>query len=93
MNKWEKIRDYVNSHEIIIRKELNNKLLIGSTSDNYLNRLEKCGFLKFIGVGKKQRIEFIPESLTTNILEKIAYSEPERIKYFRKLKLEKIMKS
>ncbi len=97
LSKWDKIKNYVNTHEMIIRKELNKELLIGSTSDNYLNLLEKSGFLKTIGFGKKQRIYPIPNSLSTNILQKIAYDYEEQIKYFkkyyRKLKMEKIKAS
>lgn len=90
VSKWSEIRNYVNSHEIIIRKEINKELLIGSTSDNYLRLLERCGFVKNIGVGKKQRLEMIPEELTSSMLEKIVYDESKRIQFFRKEKLKKI---
>lgn len=91
-SKWEEIRNYVNTHEIIVRKELNKELLIGSTSDNYLRFLERCGFVKSIGTGKKQRLFLIPEELTTTVLEKMVYNESKKIQYFRRLKLEKINK-
>lgn len=89
-SKWELIRNYVNTHEIIIRKDLEKHLLIGGTSDNYLNYLVNSGFVKKIGIGKKQRIQMIPEDLSSSMLEKIAYSEPKRIRYFRRLKLIKL---
>ena len=90
ISKWSAIRDYVNSNEIIFRKEINKELLIGSTSDNYLNRLERCGFVKSVGIGKKERLNIIPEDLTSSKLEEIAYDETKRNQYFRILKLKKI---
>lgn len=93
VSKWKDILNYVNTHEIIIRKEINKELLIGSTSDNYLRLLERCGFVKNIGTGKKQRVEMIPEELTSSMLEKLVYNESKRIQYFRNLKLKKIAES
>ena len=90
MNKWEIIKNYVNSHDFITRKELrSDDLLVGSTADNYINMLRNIGFIKRTNLGQYIRIEKIPEELTSTQLQKIK----DPIKYWRQLKLEKIKKS
>jgi hypothetical protein len=89
MNKWETLKEYVNSHEFITRKILHSKdLLDGSTSDNYINMLRKIGFIKRTAPGEYTRVEKIPEDLTSSKLTQIYSKDP--IKYWRKVKLEKI---
>ena len=94
MTKWDLIRDYINSNEIITRKNIINNLNEkGSTVDGYINLLKNCEFIKRIGNGIYERISKIPDFLTSNMLTIIAYDKVKRIKLIRKLKLEEIKKS
>lgn len=94
MTKWDSIRDYINSNEVITRKSviknLNEK---GSTIDGYLNLLRNCEFIKRIDNGVYKKLIEIPNQLTSNQLTIIAYDKIKRIKLFRKLKLEEIKKT
>lgn len=91
INKWYALRNFINSHEFLTRKDLKDeKLLDGSTTDNYVRFLTKCGFLKKIGMAEYQRILIIPDELSSSILLIIAYDEVKKIQFFRREKLKKI---
>ena len=94
MTKWDLIKDYINSNEIITRKSIIKNLYEkGSTVDGYINLLKNCKIIKRIGNGIYERNSKIPTILTSNMLTIIAYDEIKRIKLFRKLKLEEIKKA
>jgi len=85
MTKWDLIKDYVNSHDIITRKELKISNLGGNTVDNYINLLRNTQFLTRIGRGKYKRIIKIPNSLSSSKLSKIAYNYELRDKLMKSL--------
>ncbi len=87
MTKWKNIKDYINSHEFITRKEL---LLNDLLEENYINMLRIIGFIKRISPGKYITVCKIPEELTSSYLKIIAYNQTIKIQYQRKLKLNKI---
>lgn len=86
-SKWEIIKNYVNSNEIIERKIIDNG---GSTIDNYINMLRNCEFLERIGRGKYKRKCTIPDFITSSLLQEISFDKEKRIKFLRKKKLEEI---
>jgi len=91
INKWDLLRNYINSHEFLTRKDLKaEELLDGSTTDNYIRFLTKCGFIKKLGMAEYQRILMIPVELSSSILIIIAYDEVKKLQFFRRMKLKKI---
>lgn len=94
MTKWEKIKFFVNSNEIFTRKDVNNELKIHTHSyDQYLLLLAHANFIEKTQRGEYKRLRLIPDDVTTNLINKLAYNIEIRTRYFRKLKLEKINNS
>jgi hypothetical protein len=87
ISKWEIIRNYINSNEIIERKIIDKG---GSTIDNYINMLINCEFIERINRGKYKRKCTIPD-MTSSMLQEIAYDKEKRIRFIRKIKLEKLI--
>lgn len=93
MNKWEQIKLFVNTNEYFTRKDYINSKIYSSTFssiDQYILLMKNSGFIEKLGIGKYKRLIIISENVTLNLINKLAYNSEERIKYFRKLKLEKL---
>lgn len=89
-SKWEIIKNYVNSNEIIERKNISSG---GSTIDTYINLLAHCEFIEWIDRGKYRRKNMIPKFITSSILQEIAYNKEKRTRFLRKMKLKEIKRN
>ena len=94
MNKWNDVKNFVNSHDIFTRKELKKESLSDNTVDNYINYIIKAGFIDRIGRGKYKLLIKIPKYISSSIIFVLAYNEEKRTKLMtsliRKQKLENI---
>ena len=92
INKWELFKNYINSNNNITRQGILKNISGGNTIDNYINLTRNAGFIKRISPGVYVLEYKIPDDVTSNLIQKIAYDDSKKIKYLRKIKLENIIK-
>lgn len=93
INKWELFKNYINSNNNITRQGILKNVSGGNTIDNYINLTRNAGFIKRIRHGVYVLECKIPDNVTSNLIQKIAYyDDSKKIKYLRKIKLENIIK-
>jgi len=92
VNKWQEVKNYVNSHDKFTRKEMTKFYngRFGHTEDQYVLFLKHCGYLKKIKIGEYERIMKVPDDISLSLITKLSYDEIERKRIFRKEKLKKI---
>jgi hypothetical protein len=95
MNKWEKLKNYVNSHDIssIIERQgiLNyiegpDKKYRPHTTDSYINILHKLGFIEKVSAGKYKILYHIKADLSVADATIVAFSASWR-QWFNDFKL------
>jgi len=91
-NKWQDVKNYVNSNEKFTRKEMTKFYNgnFGHTEDQYILFLKHCGFLEKIKIGEYVRIMKVPDDISLSLITKLSYDENERKRIFRREKLKKI---
>jgi hypothetical protein len=72
MTKWKEFINYVNTHEIIKRTEMNT---LGSTVDSYRNFLQKIGLIERISYGVFKRLYKVPLYISSSEMFIIAYDK------------------
>ena len=74
MNKWETVKEYINSNENFTKKDLKNN--ISGFKDNnyqYIIRLMKIGIVDRVDLAKFKRIAKLPKNISYNKIRKISY--------------------
>lgn len=99
LNKWKRLKEFINSREngVFTRKEMRLLIDADSTEDQYVNVLRNCQFIVRTSLGKYKRLLKIPMTLSSSKIINLAYDREKRDKYMtilkRKEKLENIKNS
>lgn len=94
-NKWQDVKNYVNSNENFTRKEMTKFFEnFSHTEDQYILFLKHCGFIERISTAKYKRIVKIPDFVSSSLASELSYNKEKRekvmLKLIRKQKLENI---
>lgn len=96
INKWQEVKNYVNSNENFTRKDIKKHFDMNRshTEDQYILFLMHCGFIERVACAKYKRIIKIPNFLSSSLASELSYNTEKRekvmLKLIRKQKLENI---
>lgn len=89
MTEWNKVKEFINTHEIFTRKDF-YKYGCNTTGEQYLVKIRSIGFVERTDIAEYKRIYKIPDTLSTTKINKLLENKFEFLKYIRYEKLKKL---
>jgi hypothetical protein len=92
MTTWEKVIEFINSHETFMRRDAKriDENCSYYTVSQYILIWMNCGFLKRISRGSYVRLLKVPTNISSIKAQMIAYNPNLRLKLLRKCKLNQL---